>query len=141
MTDTHRFSVSVAGAVVREDGRVLAIKRRDNGHWEPPGGVLECGEPMQEGLMREVLEETGLTVRAERLSGVYQNLERNVVALVFRCHAVSGDLRPSDETSELEWLTQTEVMERMTPTYAARLTDATTGHDAKTRTHDGVAFL
>src|SRR6187200_2359982 len=98
--ETHRWSVSVAGAVVREDGKMLAIKRRDNGHWEPPGGVLESGEPMQEGLVREVLEETGLTVKAERLSGVYQNLERDIVALVFRCRAVTGDLRHSDETSE-----------------------------------------
>lgn len=141
MTDTHRFSVSVAGAVLREDGRVLAIRRRDNGHWEPPGGVLESGEPMQEGLVREVLEETGLTVKAERLSGVYQNLGRDIVALVFRCHAVSGDLRPSDETSELEWLTQAEIIERMTPAYAARLTDAMTGQDPKTRTHDGVTLV
>jgi 8-oxo-dGTP diphosphatase len=133
--------VSVAGAVVREDGRVLAIKRRDNGHWEPPGGVLESGEAMQDGLLREVLEETGLTVAAERLSGVYQNVERDIVALVFRCHVVRGELRPSGETTEFAWLAQAEVVQRMTPAYAARLTDATAGDDPVTRTHDGVTLL
>jgi 8-oxo-dGTP diphosphatase len=141
MTDTHRFSVSVAGAVIRDDGKVLAIKRRDNGRWEPPGGVLESGERMLDGLTREVLEETGLTVEAECLSGVYQNLKRDIVALVFRCHVLNGQLRDSDETSDFEWLTASEVVERMTPAYAARLTDAMDKGGAKTRTHDGVSIV
>jgi 8-oxo-dGTP diphosphatase len=38
---TPKHSVSVAGVVIDEDERVLLIQRRDNGHWEPPGGVLE----------------------------------------------------------------------------------------------------
>lgn len=37
-------SVSVAGAIVDDAGRALLIRRRDNGRWEPPGGVLEAGE-------------------------------------------------------------------------------------------------
>jgi len=139
--DTHRFSVSVAGAVMRGDGRILAIKRRDNGHWEPPGGVLESGEPMQEGLVREVLEETGLTVTPERLTGVYQNLERDIRALVFRCRLVSGNLRRSEETSDIDWLTPGEIRARMTPAYAARLLDAVAEADTRTRTHDGNSLV
>lgn len=137
----HQFSVSVAGAVMREDGRLLAIKRRDNGHWEPPGGILETGEPMHDGLVREVLEETGLTVEPERLTGVYQNLERDIIALVFRCRLLSGSLRRSDETSELEWLTADEVAERMSPAYAARLLDAKENSEVATRTHDGSSLM
>ncbi len=38
MAATPKHSVSVAGIVVRDDGRVLVIKRDDNGHWEAPGG-------------------------------------------------------------------------------------------------------
>jgi len=45
MTDTPEHSVSVAGVVVDDQDRVLVIRRRDNGHWEPPGGVLELDEP------------------------------------------------------------------------------------------------
>ena len=41
MTDLPRHSVSVTGIVLRDDGRVLAIKRHDDGRWVPPGGVLE----------------------------------------------------------------------------------------------------
>ena len=85
MPNTPQHSVSVAGVVVNDDGEVLVIRRRDNGHWEPPGGVLELGETFEEGVRREVLEETGVLVRVDRLTGVYKNMKRGVVALVFRC--------------------------------------------------------
>ena len=41
-----------------DDGRVLVIRRRDNGRWEPPGGVLELDETFEAGVRREVHEET-----------------------------------------------------------------------------------
>jgi len=63
--------VSVAGAIVDDQGRMLAVCRADNGHWEPPGGVLELGETIEDGLIREIREETGLVVTPERLTGVY----------------------------------------------------------------------
>ena len=62
MADTWRFSVSVAGAVIDDSGRLLAIQREDNGHWEPPGGLVEPGESLIDTLVREVLEETGVHV-------------------------------------------------------------------------------
>ncbi|MFE1885628.1 NUDIX hydrolase, partial [Streptomyces diastatochromogenes] len=43
-TPSPLHSVSVAGVVVREDGRLLAIRRADNGTWELPGGILELDE-------------------------------------------------------------------------------------------------
>ena len=70
---TH--SVSVAGVVIDEDGRVLVIERRDNGHWESPGGILELGETFEEGVRREVLEETGVQVSVGALTGVYKKHE------------------------------------------------------------------
>ncbi|WP_344447389.1 NUDIX hydrolase, partial [Kitasatospora nipponensis] len=80
---TPLHSVSVAGVVVREDGRVLAIRRADNGTWEPPGGVLELGETVEDGVRREIYEETGIKVTVDRLTGVYKNMTRGIVALVF----------------------------------------------------------
>jgi 8-oxo-dGTP diphosphatase len=141
MGDSHRYSVSVAGAVINHDGRVLATRRRDNGHWEPPGGVLEPGETMQAGVVREVLEETGLRVDPARLSGVYQNMERNIVSVVFRCSVVSGTLRVSDETTEFRWLDSEECRALMTPAYAVRLTDAIDSTQPAARSHDGVALV
>ncbi|GAA2119404.1 NUDIX hydrolase [Actinomadura alba] len=52
--DLPRHSVSVGGAVIREDGRVLAIKRRDNGAWVQPGGVVELDEDPRDAVRHEL---------------------------------------------------------------------------------------
>ncbi|WP_284579035.1 NUDIX domain-containing protein [Streptomyces sp. 2P-4] len=134
---TPRHSVSVAGVVVRDDGRLLAIQRADNGTWELPGGVLELEETPEEGVRREVLEETGLRVDVAELTGVYKNVTMGVVALVFRCKPVGGAECTSDETTAVQWLTPEEVSERMSEVYAIRLLDALDGHGPHVRSHDG----
>ena len=55
MSTERPHSVSVAGVVIDDLGRALLIQRRDNGKWEPPGGVLEREETIPEALQREVL--------------------------------------------------------------------------------------
>ena len=141
MTQTSRHSVSVAGAVLDGQGRFLAIQRRDNGRWEPPGGVLELGETIQAGLVREVREETGFLVLPERLSGVYKNLSHAIVALVFRCAVVGGQARTSEESAAVEWLTAEEVRDRMVEAFAVRLLDALDDGPTPVRHHDGVSIL
>ncbi|MFI6844949.1 NUDIX domain-containing protein [Kitasatospora sp. NBC_00085] len=139
---TPLHSVSVAGAVVREDGRVLAICRADNGTWEPPGGVLELTETVEDGVRREIYEETGIKVSVERLTGIYKNINRGIVALVFRCHPEGGAERLSDESTAIDWLTPAEVSDRMAEVYAVRLLDALR-HDSapSVRSHDGRCLL
>ncbi|MFF0066788.1 NUDIX hydrolase [Streptomyces sp. NPDC005279] len=134
---TPLHSVSVAGAVVREDGRLLAIRRADNGTWELPGGVLELSESPEAGVRREVLEETGIHVEVGELSGVYKNTGRGIVALVFRCKPSAGTERTSDESTAVAWLTPEEVAERMSEVYAVRLLDALDGDGPHVRSHDG----
>ncbi|WP_245744180.1 NUDIX hydrolase [Lentzea fradiae] len=132
--------MSVAGVVVNDADDVLVVRRRDNGHWEPPGGVLEPGETFEEGTRREVLEETGAEVRVDRLTGVYQNLTRGVVALVFRCTLLSEPCRETDEAAEVRWMTLGEVREAMAPVFAVRVADAFE-MAVQTRAHDGVNLL
>ena len=134
---TPLHSVSVAGAVVREDGRLLTIRRADNGNWELPGGVLELAETPEGGVRREVWEETGVHVQVGRLTGVYKNTARGIVALVFRCASSGGDPRPSDESTAVAWLTPEEVAERMSEVYAIRLLDALDPNGPHIRSHDG----
>lgn len=136
-SSTPLHSVSVAGAVVREDGRLLAIRRADNGTWELPGGVLELTEAPEEGVVREVWEETGVRVEVDELTGVYKNTTRGIVALVFRCKPSGGTERTSDESTAVEWLTPEQVSERMTEVYAVRLLDAVDGAGPHVRSHDG----
>ncbi|MFF8566921.1 NUDIX hydrolase [Streptomyces albidoflavus] len=134
---TPLHSVSVAGVVIRNDGRVLTIKRADNGTWEPPGGVLDLTESPEEGVRREVYEETGIRVRVERLTGVYKNTARGILALVFRCHPEGGHERLSDESTAVTWLTPAEVVDRMAEVYAVRVTDALLEGEPRVRAHDG----
>jgi 8-oxo-dGTP diphosphatase len=142
MEQDHRHSVSVAGVVIDNGGRVLLIRRRDNGRWEPPGGVLEHGETIDGGLRREVFEETGLRVDPEALTGVYQNMPRRVVALVFRCRAVDGQLATNAEVSEFRWATAEEARDLMVEAYAVRILDALAPSGATAiRWHDGTNLL
>ncbi|MFJ4779193.1 NUDIX hydrolase [Streptomyces sp. NPDC088762] len=138
---TPRHSVSVAGVVVRDDGRLLAIRRADNGTWELPGGVLELAETPEDGVRREVLEETGIHVEVDQLTGVYKNTTAGVVALVFHCKPSGGSERLSGETTAVHWLTRQQVTERMSEVYAIRLLDALDGHGPHVRSHDGRQLL
>ncbi|MET7382318.1 NUDIX domain-containing protein [Streptomyces sp. NPDC005526] len=134
---TPLHSVSVAGVVVREDGRLLAMRRADNGTWELPGGVLELDETPEAGVAREVLEETGIHVEVDELTGVYKNTTRGIVALVFRCKPSGGTERTSSESTAVAWLTPEEVSECMSEVFAIRLLDALDGNGPHVRSHDG----
>src|SRR4051794_21791704 len=112
-SQSPKHSVSVAAAILDDAGRFLAIRRADNGHWEPPGGILELHESITDGLVREVLEETGLHVRPLALTGVYKNMNRGIVALVFHCEITSGEARPTAEAREIAWLPPAELADHM----------------------------
>lgn len=117
------------------------IKRADNGAWEAPGGVLELDERPEDGACREVLEETGIKVETERLTGVYKNMKRGVVALVFRCRPVGGEEHPSDESVDVRWFTRGEVENHMVEAYAVRVLDALDTGEPRVRAHDGRRLL
>lgn len=141
-TQTPRHSVSVAGVILNDDAsRVLLVKRRDNGRWEPPGGVLELDETITEGLAREIREETGVDVEVGALTGVYKNMARGIVALVYRCRATSAPEPNTTEATAIEWHPVDAVAELMPLAYAVRVTDALPGETASTRAHDGINLL
>lgn len=130
-----RHSVSVGAVVVRNDGRVLAVRRRDTGAWVTPGGVLELNESPVDGVVREVMEETNIPVLAERLTGVYKNVATGVLSLVFRCHPLN-DKSPqsSDEASQTLWVTREEANNIMAAAFATRVNDALNDTAAVVRT-------
>jgi 8-oxo-dGTP diphosphatase len=137
-TSPPRHSVSVAGVILDDHGRALLIRRRDTHHWEPPGGILELDESIQAGVCREVREETGLNVQPVALTGVYKNMTRGIVALVFRCNVTGGQLTPNDEVSDFRWATPQEVTRLADETFAIRILDALNNNRlTAVRQHDG----
>ncbi|MFC4337946.1 NUDIX hydrolase [Salininema proteolyticum] len=112
-----------AACVFVEDGagRVLLLRRSDNGLWALPGGTHELGESLPETAVREAREETGLEVRLTGFVGTYTDPShvidygdgevRQQFALCFRGEAVGGRLRPSAESPLLRWCGEDEVAE------------------------------
>ncbi|MEU8360447.1 NUDIX hydrolase [Nonomuraea sp. NPDC048882] len=139
--EDRRHSVSVAGVVVDRRGQVLLTKRADNGEWQAPGGVLELGEGIHEGLRREVLEETGLEVEPEALTGVYKNIPRGIIALVFRCKPIGGKLQETDEVTAFRWIAPNEVRKLATEAFAVRILDALDDGAPAIREHDGTQLI
>jgi 8-oxo-dGTP diphosphatase len=137
-----RHSVSAIAVVVDQIGRVLLQRRRDNGAWEPPGGVLELGERILDGLVREVREETGIDVEPVTLTGVYKSMTHAVIEMVFCCRAIGGDLRTSDESTDFLWADQELVAALTTEAFTARIRDSLS-YDGRVaiREHDGFRLV
>jgi ADP-ribose pyrophosphatase YjhB (NUDIX family) len=120
----------------------LVVQRCDNGRWEPPGGVLEVDEAVADGLQREVREETGLVVEPMALTGVYKNMRRGIVALVFRCRVIGGELTTNEEVCAFRWATRDEVRSFLSEAYAVRVLDALDqAQPPAVRQHDGTHLV
>jgi ADP-ribose pyrophosphatase YjhB (NUDIX family) len=109
LADVHIASPKVGCSVAAFDdvGRVVLIKRADNGRWALPGGYAEVGSPPSANALREMQEETGFHAQLERLVGVYDNKSFAGVApyqfyiCCFRAKVTGGNATPSKETPEV----------------------------------------
>jgi 8-oxo-dGTP diphosphatase len=142
MKDPPKHSVSVAGIVINDANEILVIRRKDNGHWEPPGGILELDESFENGVQREIFEETGIRVRVDRLTGVYKNICISVVALVFKCTPLNTNpYTQSYEADTVQWVKLAQISNLMDPAFAIRVMDAFSDRTPPTRLHDGVHLI
>jgi 8-oxo-dGTP diphosphatase len=106
------------GAVVVDRGRVLVVRRGREplkGRWSLPGGLLEVGEPLTAGVVREISEETSLTVEPveliELLDRIYREGERvryHYVIADYLCRVVSGQLKAASDADEVRWVERAE---------------------------------
>jgi len=127
MNPTHL--VSVAALVTNEKGEILLVNSPWRG-WEYPGGLIEPGETFQEALRREVREESGVEIEITGFVGICKNIERNIVNIDFTARYVGGDLRTSEESTEVVWATPEQAMEMITfPLTKKRLTNMLSGRE------------
>ena len=116
-------------AVVLDEGNVLLVRRADNGRWAPVTGILDPGEQPAVCAAREVLEETRVVARVQRLVSVHAddpvthaNGDRaQYLDLTFRCAYVSGAAAVGDDESlEVRWF-PLDALPPMRPTPRARI--------------------
>jgi ADP-ribose pyrophosphatase YjhB (NUDIX family) len=115
----QRPLVGVGALIIRGDRIVLVERGREpqKGKWSLPGGALETGETISEGLCREVQEETGLDVRLIQLVEIFERIVRDsrgdveyhYVLLDYLCRVRAGRLRASDDSADARWVPRSEV--------------------------------
>ncbi len=126
-----------ASAVIFDGGGEILLERRaDNGFWGLPGGGVDVGESVEQAVLREVLEETGLQVRIMRLVGVYSDPRRYCilkypngevvqhVTSLFECARVGGDLRFSHESTDLRYFDRNKLPDNTLVAHRIRIEDA-----------------
>lgn len=103
------------GAVVIRDGKILLVKRGvapSKGLWAIPGGTLDLGETLQQAAEREILEETGITIRAREPIYAFDYFERaeggrvrfHFVIVDVAADYISGDAKGADDALDARWL-------------------------------------
>jgi ADP-ribose pyrophosphatase YjhB (NUDIX family) len=127
------------GGVVIDDGRTLLIRRGSEplrGQWSIPGGTLELGESLKDGVARELLEETGLEVRVLDLIEVFDRIftepdaggggtpqrpKFHYVIVDYLCERISGEPRPGSDVTDVAFATEEELAKFQLTTTATRV--------------------
>ena len=132
---SNRRIAAAAAIVFDAQQRILLHRRTDNGKWSLPGGVLEVGETAEQGVVREVREETGYEVRVVRLVGVYSDPQFTTVtyadgntvcyvSLLFECEVLGGAPELNDESSAIDWFSPTDLPQPFVGNHVPRVKDA-----------------
>ncbi len=131
-----RITAVTNGVIFDDQGRVLLQKRADNGFWGLPGGMIDIGETVEQGAIREVLEETGLHVTLKRLVGIYSDPKAHCVmiypgdvivqgvTITFECQVRAGELKISEESTDIGYFPVDALPEDTLISHHIRIQDA-----------------
>lgn len=109
MRDNKRMEMGIKALILKED-KFLVM--HNNGVkedlWELPGGRMEFGETAEETLRREILEETGLTVKPIKLLDTWNLVKENhqITGIIYLCEVDEGEVRLSDEHDDFKWINE-----------------------------------
>ena len=128
--------VGCSVAAFDERGRILLIRRADNGQWGLPGGYAEIGSAPSENALRELHEDTGFSDEIECFLGVFDTREFGSAApyqhyvLLFQARLTGGNPTASAETLEVAFFERAEVPTDMSSTQRAMIEHARSGSEA-----------
>lgn len=120
------------GALIFDDRQRILLAQRGGeplrGWWSLPGGVLETGETLAQGVCREVFEETGLVVEPVRLFEVFERIMRDAegraeyhyVLMDYICRVTGGRMAAADDCADLRWVAREDLA-------SLRITEGTLG--------------
>jgi 8-oxo-dGTP diphosphatase len=101
--------LTVDGAIFKDD-MVLLIKRKNNpfkDKWALPGGFVEYGETVEDAVIREINEETGLKTTIKKVFGIYSDPNRDprghTISIVYLLDIIGGQLKGSDDASDAKF--------------------------------------
>ena len=114
------FPIVGVGAVILDQDRVLLVQRAHaplKGEWSLPGGALELGETLEDGVRREVLEETGLIVEPLSIIEVLDRIARDndgqvqyhYVLIDYLCRVAGGSLACATDAADARWATRDDL--------------------------------
>jgi 8-oxo-dGTP diphosphatase len=117
--------------LIFEDGKILLVERGKEplkGFWSIPGGIVETGEKLEEGIRREVLEETGLDVEPYSMFEIFERIipdgegkpEYHYVLIDYLCRRLSGEPDAASDVSRVAWVSEPELRDY-------RITEGTLG--------------
>jgi ADP-ribose pyrophosphatase YjhB (NUDIX family) len=121
--------------LINASNQVLLHRRADNGVWALPGGRMEIGESIEACALREMFEETGIEVAIKRLVGVYSDPKNycilrypdgyavHYLIVVYEVEQIGGELRISDESTDLRYFDVDALPEDMMPSSRMRVLD------------------
>jgi len=133
-TKANQIRPGVAAIIQDDGGSILLQRRSDNGLWGLPGGSVEIGESVRDAIVREVREETGLSVEVLRLVGVYSDPKFQIVrypdgnvvhyiSTLFACRILDGTLQTCDETLDLQFFDPMHLPEDLLSMHRIRVKD------------------
>ncbi len=119
-------------AVVFQEGKILLVKEHSDGGWTLPGGWVDLGEPPGRAVEREVWEESGYRVRAEKLLALQDKMQHgyppsffHTYKLIFRCALLGGEAANSIETDGAQFFAEDAIpplsLSRTNPVVLQRL--------------------
>lgn len=119
------YIISVYAILRNEKGEFLLLRRSENSHtnpgkWDLPGGKLSRGEVLEDAIVREVWEETGISVVPGEVAGnvTFELPEKKVIAIVYDCGYIIADVKLSYEHIEYSWVSFDSILEMDTlPAY------------------------